>query len=176
MERVILGKVWKFGDSISTDLMLPGSINYSVSSGRLSPEEAAPYCMSSNRPGWHEAVGAGDILVAGRNFGCGSSRPAYLMLKAVGIQAVVAESISRLFFRTCINGGFPVISCPGVTDLVGEGDRLQIDLDAGIAVNVDTNHQIHFERLPADSPPNQILEAGGLIPFMKGYLNLGVND
>ena len=91
---VFRGRVWRFGDSISTDVIMPGMLY----SRLLAPEEIAKSCMQANRPGWAEQVQPGDIIVAKRNFGCGSSRPAARVLKALGITVVVADSMSRLFF------------------------------------------------------------------------------
>src|ERR1700749_1895641 len=88
-------RVWKFGDNISTDLLVPGP-SVLARSRSLSPEEAARYCMSANRPGWAPAVEPGDVIVAGRNFGCGSSRNGAAPLKTLGIAAVLAESVARI--------------------------------------------------------------------------------
>ena len=172
MEDLIKGRVWKFGDNISTDLMMPGSITYPAESGQMTPEATVPYCMSANRPGWSAEVRAGDILVAGRNFGAGSSRPAYLPLLAAGIQAVLAESAARLFYRNAINGGLVVLSCPGITELVEEGDMLEVDLVEGIARKIGAPRELRFPPMPAGSPPRQVLEAGGLIPYLKVKLGL----
>lgn len=168
----IQGRVWTFGDDISTDLLLPGRITYPVMAGTMSPEEAARHCMSANRPGWHAEVRPGDVIVGGRAFGAGSGRPAYVPLQALGIQAVVAESVGRLFYRNCINGGFLVIGCPGITGLVQEGDTIEIALAEGVVRHADSGRTLRFPALPADSPPMQILRAGGLVPFMKARLGL----
>lgn len=172
MQGLIRGRVWKFGDNISTDLMMPGSITFGAESGQISPEKTVPYCMSANRPGWYKLVQSGDILVAGVNFGAGSSRPGYLPLQAAGIQAVVAESVSRLFYRNCINGGLLAISCPGITQLVEEGDYAEINPSIGKITKVGSDEGLPFPPLVDDSPPVQILKAGGLIPYMKEYLGL----
>jgi 3-isopropylmalate/(R)-2-methylmalate dehydratase small subunit len=172
MHDVIRGRVWKFGDNISTDLMMPGSITYPAEAGQMTPAETVPYCMSANRPGWAAEVHAGDILVAGRNFGAGSSRPAYLPLQAAGIQAVLAESAARLFYRNAINGGLVVLSCPGITALAEEGDEIEVDLVNGIVRKVGGAGELRFPPMPADSPPRQVLEAGGLIPFLRAKLGL----
>jgi 3-isopropylmalate/(R)-2-methylmalate dehydratase small subunit len=172
MQDLIRGRVWKFGDNISTDLMMPGSITYPAEAGQMTPEETVPYCMSANRPGWSKEVRPGDILVAGTNFGAGSSRPAYLPLQGAGIQAVVAESAARLFYRNAINGGLVVISCPGITGVVDEGDVLEVDLVRGLVRTVGREGELRFPPLPPDSPPRQVLDAGGLIPYLR--LRLGV--
>lgn len=172
MADILRGRVWKFGDNISTDLMLPGRITYPVMAGKMSPGEAAPHCMSANRPGWYKLVVRGDILVAGANFGAGSGRPAHLPLQALGIQTVMVESVARLFYRNCINGGFLVIACPGIVDLVEEADTIEILLSSGIVRHVGSRKELAFPVLPVDSPPMQILRAGGLIPYMKTQLRL----
>jgi 3-isopropylmalate/(R)-2-methylmalate dehydratase small subunit len=169
----ISGRVWTFGSNISTDLMLPGGISYSVAAGTITPEELAPYCMHSNRPDWAGQVRPGDVLVAGTNFGCGSSRPAYKSLQAVGVQLVVADSVAGLFYRTCINAGFPVVACPGISRLVEEGEEITVDLAQGVVTVDGTDRHTTFAPLREESPPMQILMAGGLIPYMKARLNLG---
>jgi len=159
------GRVWKFGDNISTDLIMPGS--QVLANPLLSDEEAAKFCMWANRPGWAQQVQRGDIIVAGRNFGCGSSRPAPRMLKALGISVVVADSIARLFFRNSIHLGFPVLICPGVSQAFEEGDIAEVDLETGQVRNLTRGTVLQGEALPKDSPPYQILKAGGLEPFLK---------
>lgn len=172
MADTLRGRVWKFGDNINTDVMLPGRITYPVMAGKMTPEEAAAHCMSANRPGWYKLVEPGDIIVAGANFGAGSGRPAYLPLQALGIQAVMVESVARLFYRNCINGGFLVIACPGILKLVEEGDTIEILLSNGIVRQLGSGKELAFPILPVDSPPMQILRAGGLIPYMKTRLGL----
>lgn len=173
MSATIRGRVWKLGDNVSTDLLLPGKITYPVMTGRMTPEEAAMHCMEATRPGWHRQVAPGDIVVGGANFGAGSGRPAYLPLRALGVQAVVAESVARLFYRNCINGGFLVIACPGIGALVEEGQHVEIDLAAGRVRAVERGTELGFAALPPDSPPMEILRADGLIPYLKAHLGLG---
>jgi len=170
MAESIRGRVWKFGDNISTDLLLPGRITYPVMAGQMSPKEAATHCMSANRPGWHDLVTPGDLIIGGTNFGAGSGRPAHLPLQALGVQAVLAESVARLFYRNCINGGFLVIACPGIGELAAEGETLEVVLDAGVVRHRESGRELAFPVLPADSPPMEILRAGGLIPYLKTYL------
>lgn len=167
-KTILTGRTWKFGDSISTDLIMPGFA--ALSSPDMPPEEAAKFCMHSNRPGWSAQVKRGDILVAGRNFGCGSSRPGAKMLLALGIQLVVAESVARIFFRNSINLGLPVITCPGICGAFPEGETLRVDLETGEITGVESGRTIRGEALPYDSPPAQILRAGGLIPMLEKQL------
>ncbi len=165
---ILTGRVWKFGDNISTDLIMPGF--GAMSSPNMDPKEAAKFCMYSNRPGWAEQVQEGDFVIAGRNFGCGSSRPGAKMLKALGIQAVIAESVARIFFRNSINLGLAVLTCPGISETFDEGERIELNMDTGEIRSLDTGRTIRGEALPADSPPAQILRAGGLIPLLEKQL------
>ena len=119
-EMSFTGKAWKFGDAISTDLMMPGS---QVLARRLSEEEGAKYCFSANRPGWTDQVSPGDIIVAGKNFGCGSSRNGARVIQLNGIAAILAESTSRIFLRNAINVALPTLWCEGVGDAFQEGER-----------------------------------------------------
>lgn len=166
---IIKGRVWKFGDNISTDLMMPGFA--AMSNPDMSPEEAASYCMYSNRPGWSGLVQKGDIIVAGRNFGCGSSRPASKILQTLGISMVAAESISRIFFRNSINLGFAMITCPGIYDAFEEGEEIEADLTAGLIRGLGSGRIVQGEALPEGSPPLEILRAGGLIPMLREQSN-----
>ncbi len=168
-EPILKGRVWKFGDNISTDLLMPGFA--ALSDPNMSPEESAKYCMYSNRPDWAAQVSPGDIIVAGRNFGCGSSRPGSKVLRTLGIGLVVAESMSRIFFRNSINLGLAVMTCPGISDFVEEGQEIQVDLNTGRMTNLNTGKEIIGEALPAGSPPEQILQAGGLIPMLEAELH-----
>ena len=162
------GRVWKFGDKISTDLMMPGFAV--LTKPGISDEEAAKFCMIANRPGWAQQVQKGDIIVAGQNFGCGSSRPGQRMLRALGIPVVVAESTSRLFFRNSIHTAYPVLLCPGVSRAFEEGDKAEVDLETGEVKNLTKGTSLFGEALPKGSPPDQILKAGGLEPFLKEVL------
>lgn len=160
------GKVWKFGDNISTDLIMPADVTW----GHVRGEDRLKYCMRANRPGWAEQVGRGDIVVAGKNFGCGSSRPAARMLRDLGISCVVAESVSRLFMRNSVNIGFPSLICPGITSLVEEGDQLYVNVDTGEVRNLRTGATLTAEGFPEGSPPYEILRAGGLQPLLRKML------
>jgi len=161
-------KVWKFGDNINTDLMMPGA--EVLTRPGLSDEEAARYCMSANRPNWASQVQKGDIIIAGHNWGCGSSRPAAHLFKALGISIIVADSMSRLFFRNAVNIGMPVLICEGVSEAFDEGDLAKVNLATGEVTNLTKGITLKGEALPADSPPAQILKAGGLDAFMQQEL------
>jgi 3-isopropylmalate/(R)-2-methylmalate dehydratase small subunit len=159
------GKVWKFGDSISTDLMMPGS--EILTRPGISDEEAAKFCMHANRPGWAKQVQKGDIVVGGRNWGCGSSRPAARLFKALGIGVIVADSMARIFFRNAVNIGMAVLVCNGVSEAFEEGDQALVNLETGEVSNLSKGLKLQGEALPMDSPPMQILRAGGLDAFMR---------
>lgn len=166
METTFSGRVWKFGDSISTDLMMPGS--KVLANPNLTAEEAAKFCMSANRPGWAEGeVQPGDILVAGTNFGCGSSRNGSGPLKTLGLAVVLADSVSRIHLRNAVNTGLPTLVAPGITSFVEEGQRLEVNIVSGEVKNLDTGKTMHAQAWEENSPPFEILMAGGLDNYMR---------
>ena len=119
MSETIAGRVWKFGDNINTDLMLPGNVRHA------SVEVQARNVFVANRPGWVDQVRPGDFIVGGRNFGTGSSRPAARSLRNVGIACVIAESINGLFFRNAVNYGLLALECAGVAKTFTEGQTAE---------------------------------------------------
>ncbi len=159
---VIEGKVWKFGDDVDTDAIVPGK--YLI----LPASEIAGHVMEGIRPGFADLCAPGDIIVGGANFGTGSSRdPAVKGLQAAGIQAIVAESFARIFFRNCINAGLAPVECAGAAK-IEEGQQIQIDLLEGTVTVVDTGEV--FEAVPLPGEIASILDAGGLVEFMRGQL------
>ena len=153
------GRVWVVGDNINTDLILPIQAYY------LSVEEQPAWVFSANRPGWSDEVTVGDILVAGRNFGVGSSRPAARSLKNLGIACLLAESINGLFYRNAINFALPALEAPGIMALFQEGDVAEIDFEAAKITKPERN-----EALEAIAMPEQllgILKAGGIYPLLQ---------
>lgn len=136
----------------------------------LPEDEQAKYCMDANRPGWSKQVKPGDILVAGRNFGCGSSRPAAKALLSLGVSCALAESVTGLFLRNAINLGFPVLSLEGVSKMFEEGDTAEVDFQTGQVKNTRTGEIRTAKPLP--QALINIVESGGLIPQLKreGYL------
>jgi 3-isopropylmalate dehydratase small subunit len=169
METIRTGRVWKFGDHISTDLMMPG--HRVLANPDLSIEEAAKFCMEANRPGWAEGeVQPGDILVAGMNFGCGSSRNGSQSLKALNIAAVLAESVSRIHLRNAVNSGLPTLVAPGIASFVEEGQSLEVNIVTGEVKNIDTGAVLQAEAWEEGTPPHDILMAGGLDAYMKAKL------
>ena len=153
------GKVWRFGHDINTDLIQPVPVIF------MPVEVQARHVFSANRPGWADEVHPGDILVAGRNFGTGSGRPAARVLKDLGIACLLAESINGLFFRNCVNYGFPALEVPGVHDAFEEGDRAEIDFTAATATNRSTGKSLTGRRWP--EPLYHILEKGGVLPLLE---------
>lgn len=158
------GRVWIFGDEINTDLIFPHS------AFRASPEEQCRLCMSDNRPGWSSQVKQGDILLAGKNFGTGSSRPGALVLKRLGLSCMVAESFNGLFYRNCIGYGFAALAVPGVTEFFEEGDQAEIDFSAGTIQNLRTGEIRNGNQLSREMI--EIIQAGGIEGVLreKGYL------
>ena len=152
-------RVWKFPANINTDLILPGGSIY------LSAAEQVRLIFKANRPGWVDLVRPGDILIAGRNFGMGSSRPASRSLKNLGISCVIAESINGLFFRNCVNYAFPAMECPGVADLFAEGDVAEVDFAGGTVRNATSGKALNAKTLPAKLL--DLLQAGGIYPLLE---------
>lgn len=165
----IKGRVWKFGDNISTDLLMP---NIAESHHGYTYEQKAKYVMYANRPGWVNEVKKGDIIVGKNNFGCGSSRPAAGSVKALGISCILAESVSRIFFRNSISLGLPVFEVPGIYNFCNEGDVLEIKPDLGEVKNLTTCKTLLLNLMSEESPPMQILKAGGLEQVLKKELHL----
>jgi len=157
------GRVWKYGDDVNTDVIFPGKYTYQP----MQPSEMAQHAMEDLDPTFAGEVQAGDVIVAGKNFGCGSSREqAATCLKAVGVAAVVAKSFSRIFFRNAINTGLPVIELQKGTDAMEKDDTVSIDFGSGIVRH--EGNEYHFPALPEEVLA--ILEDGGLIPHVKKVL------
>ena len=156
---MIAGRVWKFGDNINTDLMLPGSLLFATE------DEQKRAVFSANRPGWVDEMRPGDIVVGGLNYGMGSSRPAARSLRNLGIAALVAESINGLFFRNAVNFGLVALECPGVHGAFAEGQTAEISLDDFTVRNRDTG-----AALKASPVPPMLLDMmrhGGLYPDLE---------
>ncbi len=160
---MIKGRVWKYGDDVNTDVIFPGKYTYQP----MTPEEMAEHAMEDLDSAFAGEVRPGDIIVAGKNFGCGSSREqAATCLKAAGIAAIVAPSFSRIFFRNAINSGLPVIELARGTEAIETGDEVEIDFEAGVL-----RHKGAEYRFPALPPEVMgILQDGGLIPHVKKIL------
>ena len=151
----VRGRVWKFGDSIETDAINP-YYRYPTM------EELKQHTLEVYRPEFPTQVKPGDIVVAGRNFGCGSSRPG-LVLREVGVAAIIAESVSRLFLRNSIGRGIPIFVAPGVTAIVQDGETLEVDYPKGVVVNAMSGASVPLRKYPPAI--EQIFECGGLPEF-----------
>ena len=163
METKITGRVWKYGDDVNTDVIFPGKYTYSITD----PKEMAPHALEDLDPGFAAAVRPGDIIVAGKNWGCGSSREqAVICLKEAGVAAIVARSFARIYFRNAINQALPIVACDAV-DGVENGDEITIDFTAGV---VTTPHGV-FTFPPLPPEVLAIIEAGGLIPHVRKQLS-----
>ncbi len=161
MEKIKNRVVYVLPEDINTDKILAG--RYLVLTG---DEELAAHCFEGHVPDWTEKVRKGDILVAGENFGCGSSREhAPVALKGSGIAAVVAESFGRIFYRNCIAIGLPVIIAEGITNMVREGDVIEIDVDEGKIRNERTKEEMAFDPFPDFI--QAFLEQGGMANFVR---------
>ncbi|MDK2790733.1 MAG: 3-isopropylmalate/(R)-2-methylmalate dehydratase small subunit [Methanothermococcus sp.] len=164
MEKVVKGKAWVFGDNIDTDAILPA--RYLV---YTTEEELAKYAMTGTDPEFPEKAQKGDIIVGGKNFGCGSSREhAPIGLKGLGISLVIAESFARIFYRNSINIGLPLLECKDISKHVSEGDILEVDLDSGVIKNLTTGVELKGQKLPEFMM--EILNDGGLMPHLKKKL------
>ncbi len=159
IDRPISGRVWKFGESINTDVMSP-------SNRGSTPEELRRNTMAAIREEFPLEVKQGDIIVAGKNFGCGSHREtANQTLRDVGISAVVAESVARLFLRTSIAIGFPTFIAPGVSDIVEDGQQVEVDYGQGVVRNLPTGASVQITSYPPSV--ERIFRAGGIIPLLE---------
>ncbi len=153
------GRVWKFGDDINTDLMLPGPL--------LTASEAAQMraVFSANRPGWVDLVEPGDVIVGGRNFGTGSSRPAARSLRNLGLGCLLAESINGLFFRNAVSFGFLALECPGVDAAFAEGQIAEISIADWTVRNRDTGAVLRAKPVPERLL--SLMTGGGIYPLLE---------
>jgi 3-isopropylmalate/(R)-2-methylmalate dehydratase small subunit len=157
----IQGRVWKFGDNVDTDLIIPARFL-----NNFDADELARNCFADIRPGFKEMISPGDIIVAGKNFGSGSSREhAPLAIKAAGIGVVVAESFARIFYRNAFNVGLPILESKEASRTVEEGSLVSINLITGEIV--DGNTRKRFFAKPVPSFMREIVDAGGLVAYVK---------
>jgi 3-isopropylmalate dehydratase small subunit len=156
-----MARVFRFGDGISTDAIMPGRYNLTTD-----PATLAKACFIENRPDFHETVRPGDVIVAGNNFGCGSSREhAPLSIKASGVSAVVARSFARIFYRNAVNLGLPVIRCADLYDAVQDGDEVVADTEHGTIVAGGRT----FQGEAPSAVARRISEAGSLVELIKNH-------
>ncbi len=156
----VRGRAWVFGDDVSTDLLAPGAY-------ALAPlEERKLHTLEALEPRFAREVRPGDVVVAGRNFGCGSSREtAPEALKALGVGCVVAASFARLFLRNAVAIGLPVLPCPGAREVVATGDEVEVDLERGRLRDLRTGAEVRGEPLPPEM--REILAAGGILALLR---------
>jgi 3-isopropylmalate/(R)-2-methylmalate dehydratase small subunit len=170
MNTVITGRVWLFGDSINTDAMYPAFAM------KLDIPEASKHVFYELRPGWTDRVEPGDIVIAGRNFGVGSSRPVAALFRHLGVAALIAEEFNSLFFRNAVNAGLPALAAPGVTELFSDGDRGRFDIATGEYRNETTG--LSGEAQPLPPVILDILASGGILARLagRGYLPIELLD
>ena len=162
----IKGKVWKFGDSISTTEIYPGRYLE-----LFDPKEIGKHAMEGINPDFTKKVQKNDIILAGKNFGCGSSREqAIISIKEVGISVIIAKSFARIFYRNAINQGIPPIICEQIISKTNEGDVLEIDFENSIIHNVSNDAKAEFQKLPKFIM--DIINDGGLVPHVQKKIEL----
>lgn len=166
-ENLLRGRVWKYGDDVDTDIIIPARyLNVST------PQELALHCMEDIDPSFASTVQPGEMIVAGENFGCGSSREhAPLAIKGSGIACVVAKSFARIFYRNAINIGLPILECPEAVEDVEKGDQLTVDLKAGTITNLRTGRT--YRTSPFPDFIMEIIQAGGLVPYSRRRIEEG---
>ncbi|MBA4348616.1 MAG: 3-isopropylmalate dehydratase small subunit [Thermodesulfovibrio sp.] len=165
---LLKGKAWRFGDDVNTDAIIPARyLNTS------DPKELARHVMEDADKNFSDKLKAGDLIVAGKNFGCGSSREhAPIAIKASGIQAVIAKSFARIFCRNAFNIGLPIFESSDASEKIKEGDNIELDADSGIIKNLTRGEQYKAKPIPPFM--QELIGAGGLIEWTKKRLKQGV--
>ncbi|MDD5072448.1 MAG: 3-isopropylmalate dehydratase small subunit [Candidatus Omnitrophica bacterium] len=157
---ILKGKAWKFGNDINTDEIIPAKCLVSVD-----PKVLGENCMDGIIPGFSKKISSGDIIVGGKNFGCGSSREhAPLAIKGCGISCVIADSFARIFYRNSINIGLPIFECPEAAKSIEEGDEVEADASTGFIRNLTKNKKYQAKPMPAFM--QELIEAGGLMKWV----------
>jgi len=157
---MIEGKVFKYGDNVNTDVIYPGKYVYTI----MDPDEMAKHAMEDLDPDFLNNVNKGDIIVAGKNFGCGSSREqAVTCLKRAGISAIIAKSFARIYYRNCINNGLIPVICKEASEHIQAGDSVRIDVSKGKIFAKDKE----FNFVPFSEFIMEIIESGGLLEYTK---------
>ncbi|HEX3026199.1 MAG TPA: 3-isopropylmalate dehydratase small subunit [Clostridia bacterium] len=157
----LCGSVFKFGDNIDTDVIIPA--RYLNSS---EPKELASHCMEDIDSTFVKKVKAGDMIVGGRNFGCGSSREhAPIAIKAAGVSLVIASTFARIFYRNAVNIGLPILECEEASRKIQDGDEIEADLEAGIIYNRTRNET--YKSLPFPEFIQKIIDSNGLLNAVK---------
>ena len=156
-----MARIWMLGDNVNTDVIIPGRYNVTTDRAQL-----ARYCLCEALPEFAQQVRPGDVVMAGHNFGCGSSREhAPAALQASGLQAVIARSFARIFYRNAVNIGLPVLVCEEVVLASEDGQEIRVDLEGGIIRNETTGEVFHPQ--PLDPFVARIVSAGGIINYIQ---------
>ena len=159
--KAACGNVFKYGDNVDTDVIIPA--RYLNSSD---PKELAMHCMEDIDIEFVKKVNAGDIIVANKNFGCGSSREhAPIAIKAAGVSCVIAETFARIFYRNAINIGLPIVECPEAAKAIAAGAEVEVDFDSGVITNKTTGEQFQGQAFPPFM--QKIIDCGGLINYIN---------
>lgn len=164
---IFKGRAHKYGDNVDTDVIIPA--RYCTS---FKMEELAPHCLEDLDKDFVKKCSPGDILVAGNNFGCGSSREnAPIAIKGAGVSCVVAKSFARIFYRNAINIGLPILESPGAVDDIKAGDFVEVNLDRGTVTNLESGQT--FNSTPFPIIIQDIIKLGGMVEFVKSRLQNG---
>ena len=157
----IRGKIWKFGNDIDTDVIIPARyLNTS------DPQELARHCMEDADPDFTRKIKPGDIIVAGKNFGCGSSREhAPIAIQGARIGLVIAESFARIFYRNAFNIGLPILESAQAAEGIWEGDEVEVDIETGVIIDHTTEKR--YQAIPIPPFMRELLSAGGLVPYVR---------
>lgn len=162
----VKGKVWKYGDDVNTDVLFPGKYTYTIKDR----SEMAEHALEDLDPDFNKNAAPGEIIVGGKNFGCGSSREqAVICIKERGIAAIIAKSFARIFYRNCLNEGLAIIVSPEAVDAIAAGEQVEIDFDAG---KITTKKGEIFTIPPYPEFVKGLIEDGGLIPHVRKSLGL----
>jgi len=160
------GKCWKFGNNINTDEIIPARYLNTTDT-----KELASHCMEDADPDFMKNAKPNDVIVAGENFGCGSSREhAPIAIKAAGMSCVIAKSFARIFFRNAINIGLPIFECPEAVEQIKEGDEIEVNLATGEILNNTLKKRFKLEPFPQEM--QEIIKSGGLMNFVKRKMNV----
>ena len=162
---ILQGKIWKFGSDVDTDVIIPARyLNIT------DPRELGTHCMEGIAPDFHKKIKPGDIIVAGKNFGCGSSREhAPLAIKALGISCVIAKTFARIFYRNAFNIGLPILECADASDQIEEGQEVQVNLDTGQIQDLPKRQNFQAKAIPPFM--QELVRDGGLMNHIAKRLN-----
>jgi 3-isopropylmalate/(R)-2-methylmalate dehydratase small subunit len=162
------GRAWKFGNDVDTDAIIPGRF---LANWNREPEKLKKYCFADMRPEYAKEVEAGDFIVAGRNFGCGSSREAApVSIKMTGVRILIAESYARIFYRNCINVGLLALESAEAAQKIDDTNKIEIDTEKGIIRNITKGESYSCKPVPPFL--QEILNVGGLAPYIQKRLGI----